>query len=73
MGAITPAMTAAMAWVLLGTVEKRATLATLVPVMGGIVLAAGFEPSYTAFGFGASMGAAAARALKAVLQARARC
>ena len=71
MGAITPAMTAAVAFALLGAVETWATLATLVPVMAGIVLAAGFEPSYNAFGLAACMGAAAARALKAVLQVRA--
>jgi drug/metabolite transporter (DMT)-like permease len=73
MGAITPAMTAAFAFALLGTVETWATLGTLVPVMAGIVLAAGFEPSYSAVGLAACMGAAAARALKAVLQARGGC
>lgn len=65
---MTPAMTAGMAFLLLGTVERGTTLLTLVPVMAGIMLATGYEPSYNAVGFAASIAAAAARALKAVLQ-----
>lgn len=68
MGAITPAMTAGMAFLLLGTLELPLTYATLIPVMMGIVLSAGFEPSFHGFGFMASMGASGARAFKAVLQ-----
>lgn len=68
MGAITPAMTAGMAFLLLGTTEQPLTYATLVPVMLGIIISAGFEPSFHGFGFLASMGASSARAFKAVLQ-----
>ena len=42
--------------------------ATLLPVVGGVVLATGFEPSFDAFGFGTAVAATAARSLKAVLQ-----
>lgn len=67
-GATTPAATAVMALALLGTVEKAATYISLIPVMAGIVLATGFEPSFNSFGFLAALGACCARAFKAVLQ-----
>ena len=67
-GATTPAATAVMALALLGTVEKAVTYISLIPVMAGIVLATGFEPSFNSFGFLAAMGACCARAFKAVLQ-----
>ena len=67
-GAMTPAATAFMALALLGTVEKAVTYMTLVPVMAGIILATGFEPSFNSFGFLAAVGACGARAFKAVLQ-----
>ena len=57
-----------MALALLGTVEKAITYISLIPVMAGIVLATGFEPSFNSFGFLAAMGACCARAFKAVLQ-----
>lgn len=68
MGAVTPAMTAFAAFALLGTTERPLTYGTLIPIMVGIMLAAGFEPSFHAVGFLACFGASAARALKAVLQ-----
>ncbi|EIE27219.1 TPT-domain-containing protein [Coccomyxa subellipsoidea C-169] len=68
MGAVTPAMTALAAFMLLGTMEQPLTYATLIPVMVGIVLAAGFEPALNGIGFLACFGASGARALKAVLQ-----
>ena len=67
-GATTPAATAVMALALLGTVEKAVTYISLIPVMAGIVLATGFEPSFNTFGFLAATGACCARAFKAVLQ-----
>ena len=57
-----------MALALLGTVEKAVTYISLIPVMAGIVLATGFEPSFNSFGFLAATGACCARAFKAVLQ-----
>ena len=57
-----------MALALLGTVEKAVTYISLIPVMAGIVLATGFEPSFNSFGFLAAVGACCARAFKAVLQ-----
>ncbi|KAK9907658.1 hypothetical protein WJX75_007760 [Coccomyxa subellipsoidea] len=68
MGAVTPAMTALATFLLLGTMEQPLTYATLIPVMVGIVLAAGFEPALNVIGFLACFGASGARALKAVLQ-----
>lgn len=70
MGAVTPAMTALATFLLLGTMEQPLTYATLIPVMVGIVLAAGFEPALNIIGFLACFGASGARALKAVLQVR---
>jgi hypothetical protein len=61
-------MTAAMAFLLVGTREYWITYSTLIPVMTGIILSAGFEPSFHLVGFSAAMGASGARAFKAVLQ-----
>lgn len=68
MGAMTPALTAFAAFFVLGTVEQPQTYATLIPIMVGIVMAAGYEPALSTFGFMACLGASVARALKAVLQ-----
>ena len=67
-GSTTPAFTAALAFALLGAREPLAVYATLLPVVGGVVLATGFEPSFDALGFGTAVAATAARSLKAVLQ-----
>jgi len=67
-GSTTPAFTAAFAAAMLGAREAPAVYATLVPVVIGVVIATGFEPSFHAFGFGAAVAATAARAFKAVLQ-----
>ena len=67
-GSTTPAFTAALAFLLLGAREPLSVYATLLPVVGGVVLATGFEPSFDAFGFGTAVAATAARSLKAVLQ-----
>ena len=67
-GSTTPAFTAALAFALLGAREPRSVYATLLPVVGGVVLATGFEPSFDAVGFGTAVAATGARSLKAVLQ-----
>ena len=67
-GATTPAFTAALALLMLAKKESLATYSALVPVVAGIVLATGFEPSYNAVGFSAAMAATAARAVKAIIQ-----
>ena len=67
-GSTTPAFTAALAFALLGAREPAAVYATLLPVVGGVVLATGFEPSFDAVGFGTAVAATAAPSLKAVLQ-----
>ena len=69
-GATTPAFTAGLALLMLGKRESLATYSALVPVVAGIVLATGFEPSYNAAGFSAAMAATAARAIKAIIQVR---
>ena len=67
-GATTPAATAILAFVLLGSVEKWATYAALIPVMLGIVVATGYEPSFHFIGFMAAAGGCVARAFKTVMQ-----
>ncbi|CAL8462871.1 g2405 [Coccomyxa elongata] len=68
MGAMTPALTAFAAFLVLGTIEEPLTYAMLIPIMVGIVMAAGCESALNTFGFMACFGASVARALKAVLQ-----
>jgi len=48
--------------------EAWITYATLVPVVAGVVIASGGEPSFHLYGFIMCIGATAARALKSVLQ-----
>ena len=72
-GASTPFFTAGLAFLLQGRRESIATYVTLVPVVGGVVVAAGFEPSFHSLGFVACLVATSLRALKTVLQARSRC
>ena len=69
-GATTPAATALFALALLRTAERAVTYVTLLPIMAGIVLATGFEPSFHSIGFLTAVGACGARAFKAVLQVR---
>jgi hypothetical protein len=52
-----------------GTRESRGTYLTLVPIVVGVVLASGGEPEFHLIGFLACLAAAAARALKSVVQA----
>lgn len=67
-GATTPVFTAVTAAILLRIREPLSLYATLAPIVGGVVLATGFEPSFHALGFAAAIAAAVARSLKAVLQ-----
>ncbi len=67
-GATTPAFTAALSLLLLNNRETGRTYAALLPVIIGIVIATGAEPSFNMAGFSASVIATAARALKSVLQ-----
>jgi hypothetical protein len=59
---------AALALALLQQRECWAVYAALVPVMAGLVIAAGAEPSFHVIGFAATIGATVLRALKTVIQ-----
>lgn len=67
-GATTPAFTAALSLIILNSRETARTYAALLPVVIGIVIATGAEPSFNLAGFAASVMATAARAFKSVLQ-----
>ncbi|KAK1426974.1 hypothetical protein QVD17_15656 [Tagetes erecta] len=67
-GATTPFFTAVFAYVMTMKKEAWLTYVTLVPVVTGVVIASGGEPSFHLFGFIMCLGATAARALKSVLQ-----
>lgn len=68
--ATAPAFTALLTFIIQGTVESVATYATLLPVVGGIVLSSRFEPMFHVIGFAACLAGTALRALKSVLQVR---
>ncbi|TVU18114.1 hypothetical protein EJB05_34187, partial [Eragrostis curvula] len=67
-GATTPFFTAVLAYAVAARTEACATYAALLPVVAGVVIATGGEPSFHLFGFIMCVGAAAGRALKTVLQ-----
>ncbi|GJM94441.1 hypothetical protein PR202_ga11083 [Eleusine coracana subsp. coracana] len=67
-GATTPFFTAVLAYAVAAKTEALATYAALVPVVAGVVIATGGEPSFHLFGFIMCVGATAGRALKTVLQ-----
>ncbi|KAH1062038.1 hypothetical protein AAZX31_02G237900 [Glycine max] len=67
-GATTPFFTAVFAYVMTFKREAWLTYLTLVPVVTGVVIASGGEPSFHLFGFIVCIAATAARALKSVLQ-----
>ncbi|MFS7958097.1 putative sugar phosphate transporter domain-containing protein [Helianthus anomalus] len=67
-GATTPFFTAVFAYVMTLKMETWLTYVTLVPVVTGVVIASGGEPSFNLFGFIMCVGATAARALKTVVQ-----
>lgn len=67
-GATTPFFTAVFAYLATFKREAFITYASLVPVVAGVVIASGGEPSFHLFGFMMCISATAARALKSVLQ-----
>ncbi|BAB09676.1 phosphate/phosphoenolpyruvate translocator protein-like [Arabidopsis thaliana] len=67
-GATTPFFTAVFAYLMTRKKEAWLTYFTLVPVVTGVVIASGGEPSFHLFGFLMCIAATAARALKSVLQ-----
>ncbi|KAA8539643.1 hypothetical protein F0562_026335 [Nyssa sinensis] len=67
-GATTPFFTAVFAYLITLKREAWLTYVTLIPVVTGVIIASGGEPSFHLFGFIMCIGATAARALKSVLQ-----
>lgn len=67
-GATTPFFTAVFAYLATFKREAWITYAALVPVVAGVVIASGGEPSFHLFGFLMCISATAARAFKSVLQ-----
>ncbi|KAK4765639.1 hypothetical protein SAY86_026729 [Trapa natans] len=67
-GATTPFFTAVFAYLMTFKREAWLTYITLVPVVTGVIIASGGEPSFHLFGFIICIAATAARALKSVLQ-----
>lgn len=67
-GATTPFFTAVFAYVVSRKREAWVTYATLLPVVAGVVIASGGEPSFHLFGFIICVASTAARAFKSVLQ-----
>lgn len=67
-GATTPFFTAVFAYIMTLRRETWQVYATLVPVVAGVVIASGGEPSFHLYGFIMCISATAARALKSVLQ-----
>lgn len=67
-GATTPFFTAVFAYLMTLKREGWLTYITLIPVVTGVIIASGGEPSFHLFGFLMCVGATAARALKTVLQ-----
>lgn len=68
-GATTPFFTALLSLAIQGKRENMMTYIALIPVVAGIVVTTGFEPSFHLMGFLACMLATAGRALKSVVQA----
>ncbi|XP_021724182.1 UDP-URONIC ACID TRANSPORTER 1-like [Chenopodium quinoa] len=67
-GATTPFFTALFAYLITFKREAWVTYACLVPVVTGVIIASGGEPSFHLFGFIMCISATAARAFKSVLQ-----
>ncbi|KAF7845414.1 putative sugar phosphate/phosphate translocator [Senna tora] len=67
-GATTPFFTAVFAYLVSRKREAWITYGTLVPVVAGVIIATGGEPSFHLFGFLICVSATAARAFKSVLQ-----
>lgn len=67
-GATTPFFTAVFAFFIIKSREAWLTYTTLIPVVTGVIIASGGEPSFHLFGFIMCVTATAARAFKSVLQ-----
>ncbi|XP_062154579.1 probable sugar phosphate/phosphate translocator At3g11320 isoform X2 [Alnus glutinosa] len=67
-GATTPFFTAVFAYLMTLKREAWLTYVTLIPVVTGVIIASGGEPSFHLFGFIMCIAATAARALKSVVQ-----
>ncbi|XP_004305154.1 PREDICTED: probable sugar phosphate/phosphate translocator At3g11320-like [Fragaria vesca subsp. vesca] len=67
-GATTPFFTAVLAFLMIKNREEWVTYSTLIPVVAGVIIASGGEPSFQLFGFIMCITATAARAFKSVLQ-----
>ncbi|XP_004500210.1 probable sugar phosphate/phosphate translocator At3g11320 [Cicer arietinum] len=67
-GSTTPFFTAIFAYIMTRKRESWLTYLALVPVVTGVMIASGGEPSFHLFGFIMCISATAARALKTVLQ-----
>lgn len=68
-GATTPFFTALLALLLQGQKEHAVTYSTLIPVVVGVIMASGGEPSFHIVGFLTAILATAGRAFKSVVQA----
>ncbi|QCE04225.1 probable sugar phosphate/phosphate translocator At3g11320 [Vigna unguiculata] len=67
-GSTTPFFTAVFAYAVTSKREAWVTYATLLPVVSGVIIASGGEPSFHLFGFVICVSSTAARAFKSVLQ-----
>lgn len=68
-GATTPFFTAMLAALIQAKFESRVTYISLIPVVVGIIITTGGEPSFHTFGFLACVGGTFCRGLKSVMQA----
>ncbi|GLC44123.1 hypothetical protein PLESTB_000926600 [Pleodorina starrii] len=67
-GATTPFFTAILAYLMQGQTEAALTYYSLIPIMGGVIIASGGEPMFSVIGFTCCLIATSLRALKSVLQ-----
>ncbi|EFJ50855.1 plastidic phosphate translocator [Volvox carteri f. nagariensis] len=67
-GATTPFFTAILAYLMQGQKEAALTYYSLIPIMGGVIVASGGEPLFSVIGFTCCLIATSLRALKSVLQ-----
>ena len=67
-GATTPLFTALLSFLMQGNRESMGTYLALIPVVLGIIIATGFEPSFHMLGFLVCVSATALRGFKTVFQ-----
>lgn len=70
LGALTPAITAAFAGIILHERESALTYATLIPIIGGVLVSSRFEPQYSTIGCIMAVASTTTRSLKSVLQGK---